>query len=168
MIQRDEKRKSRSIPLMDYYEILQMEYLSYYFRNLDYERVEDKVKYSDFCKKKKESIEKLSFRNCFPSIFSDENTKEKYLKKFFNQFGIPNFTYRDDHQKEHLGFWDRVYYFKPQTEVIYRDTKWEVVNNLCRFEEPGGFVVIRQVNKPTIKVGYSEVSRVLDIEGIKF
>jgi uncharacterized LabA/DUF88 family protein len=168
MSDKREKRKSRNIPLMDYYEILQLEFLSYYFRHEFYEREQDKQKYFDFCKKKKESIEQLAFRNCFPSVFNDETYKEKYLNKFLGEKGMPNFTYRDEHQKLHLGYWDRVYFFKKGSEVLYQGNVWEVLVNLCQFDGEGGSVVIARDGKPDIKVDYRDVQRVIDREDISF
>lgn len=160
----EEKRKSRSIPLMDYYEILQMEFLSYYFRYITYDRDEDKKKYFEFCKKKKGTIEKLAFRNCFPSIFNNADYLEKKMNKFLECDGecdMPSFTYRDDHQTLHLGYWDKVYYYKSGTPVRYlkSDSEWTVNKNLCKFGEDYNFVILEQDDKPTIKVHYSEIER---------
>ena len=161
-----EKRKSRSISLMDYYEILQLEFLSYYFRYMFYEREVDKDKYRDFCKKKRESIEKLSLRNCFGNIFTDEATKEKYLKKFLNEKGMPNFTYRDEHQKKHLGYWDKVYMFRSGSLVIFEGSDWEVDVNLCKFDSDDDSLLIKN-DRVKRKVPVNEVSLLmlpLDLE----
>ena len=152
-----EKRKSRSIPLMEYYEILQLEFLSYYFRYLYYERNIDREKYLDFCKKKKESIDKLALRNCFTSLFSNEQSLHKYLDKFLNETGMPNLTYRDEHQKKHLGYWDKFYFMKPGTIVEYKGEEYEIVANLCKFGEEYDFVVIQDDFEKTYKVSYDEI-----------
>lgn len=167
MFDKTKKSKSRKIPLMEYYEILQLEFLSYYFRYLFYTRDEDKSKYLDFCKKKKESIEKLSLRNSFHSIFNDDKYKEKYFKKFFNTQGLPNLSYRDNYQKTHLGFWDKKYFFDKDIEVEYRGSLWIILENQCKFveitsdgeNELSDFIQIKRLSKPLIKVSITEVSR---------
>lgn len=166
----NEKRKSRNIPLMDYYDILQFEFLSYYLRYITYDRDIDKQKYFEFCKKKKSTIQNLSRRNCFPSIFDNKEFKLKKLNKFFNVSGMPNFLYRDDHQKQHLGFWDKIYYFKQETDVTYikPNTIWNVESNHCKFEGDSDFVYIRQEDKPTIKVHISELKREFNFDDFNF
>jgi len=167
MFDKPEKRKSRSIPMMDYYEALQMEFLSYYIRYLTYDRVQDKEKYLDFCKKKKDSIEKISLRNNLPSLFNSEKFKEKYFNKFLNSTGLPNMSYRDKYQKVHIGYWDKKYFFKEGIIIFYRDSEWEVVENKCKFMdvdskefiEYDDFVKVKKKGKPIIKVLISEISR---------
>ena len=157
----EEKRKSRSIPLMDYYDILQLEFLSYYFRYTLYEKKEFKIKYFEFCTKKKKTIEKLAFRNCFPSIFNNEEYFQKKLDIFLGESGMPDFKYRDAHQEKHLSYWDKVYYFQKGVKVDYvkSDLQWIVNKNLCKFNEDYDFAVLEREDKPTIKVHYSEIKR---------
>lgn len=166
----EEKRKSRCIPLMDYYDILQQEFLSYYMRYLTYDRDVDKQKYFEFCKKKKLTIQNLSRRNCFPSIFDSKDYRDKKLKVFFNESGMPNYLYRDEHQKQHLGFWDKIYYFKQGVDVTYLKSAsvWNIESNHCRFEGDYDFVHIQQDNKPVIKVNVSELVREWDLNSFDF
>lgn len=153
----EEKRKSRSIPLMDYYEILQFEFLSYYFRYMLYERDIDRKKYFEFCKKKMATIENFERRSCFPSIFKNKEYFDKKFKKFLNETGLPNFTYRDEYQKTHLGYWDKIYYFNIGNLVIYRDSEWIIKENLCHFGKDVDFLLLSKENKPDIKVNFNEV-----------
>ena len=96
-------KKSRNIPMTDLFEILQYEFLSYYFRFKLYMRQEDKDKFEKYCKQKKDTVEKLCTRHGLYSIFTKEEKKRKYLDQFMGQSGLPNFTYRDDYQKSVLG-----------------------------------------------------------------
>lgn len=155
---------------MDYYEILQLEFLSYYFRYKTYSGEQYIQKYFEFCKKKKKSIEGLSRRNCSLNIFDDKKYFNKKLDKFLSEAGMPSYTYRDEHQKTHIGFWDKVHFFSKGTEVLYikSDEIWVVNRNLCKFDEDNDFVILEQKGKPTIKVGYSEIKRVFDIEEFDF
>lgn len=164
----EEKRKSRDIPLMDYYGILQLEFLSYYFRMLIYDE-SFKSKYVDFCNKKKETIQSLSLRRGLPNIFKDEDYRIKYLKKFFHNdgFGLPNFQYRDEHQRIHHGFWDKKGYFKEGVPVTYQGKIWTIERNICYFDDPArNFVIIHQEGKPTLKVKIDELKREWNFEEI--
>ena len=153
-----EKRKSRSIPLMDYYEILQLEYLSYYFRYYYYQRKVDKDKYIDFCNKKRDSIEKLALRNCFKSMFADPQTCEKYVNKFFRGQGMPALAYRDEHQHKHLGYWDKHYFLKSDDVfAVYNGEECIVKANLCKFDEDYDFIILELPSGMTAKVEISEV-----------
>ncbi len=166
----EEKRKSRSIPLMDYYNILQFEFLSYYMRYLTYEREVDRQKYFEFCEKKKQTIQNLSRRNCFLNIFDSKEYREKKLNKFFNESGMPNYLYRDDHQKQHIGFWDKIYYFKQGIDVVYvkSTSTWNIFSNICKFEGDHDFVMLQQCDKPTIKVGIEELKREWNLDTFDF
>lgn len=166
----EEKRKSRNIPLMDYYDILQFEFLSYYLRYITYDRDIDKQKYFEFCKKKKLTIQNLSRRNCFPNIFDSKEFRDKKLTKFFNESGMPNYLYRDEHQKQHLGFWDKIYYFKQGIDVIYVKCTnvWNIHSNVCKFEGDHDFVTLQREDKPVIKVGIDELKREWNFDDFDF
>lgn len=167
----EEKRKSRNIPLMDYYDVLQFEFLSYYMRYLLYDKREiDRQKYFEFCKKKKQTIQNLSLRHSLPNIFTNEEFKLKKLHKFFNESGLPNFVYRDEYQKQHLNFWDKIYYFKQGADVIYTksNTVWNIESNVCKFEGDSDFVCIQHEDKPIIRVHVSELKREFDLSTFDF
>lgn len=112
-----QKRISRHIPLIELYSMFQLEYVCYKFREFLYERQCDKKKFNDIALKKKEKIESIAFRNRLPSIFNDAAAKEKYLNKFFNDNGLPNFQYRDDYQRKVKGYWDKMYFFKKGVNI---------------------------------------------------
>lgn len=112
--------KTRTIPLSEYFSILQLEWLSYKFRELLYERDFDKQQFSRFCKQKREIIEGVARKNCLPCIFDSRSQAEKYIRVFLNENKtFPQFQYRDEHQVKHKGFWDKVYYYKTGCEFTY-------------------------------------------------
>jgi len=111
--------KSREIPLTDFFFNLQLEYLSYKFRALLYERPEDICKFEEICNKKKEKIINIGFRSCHAHIFNDPHKLDILLKKFVPEWGLPNFCYRDDYQKRVKGHWDVLYYFCPGLSVQF-------------------------------------------------
>ena len=103
--------RTRIIPISDFFTRLQVEYLCYKFRAMIYQRPFDKKKFMDICEQKKQKILQIALENCLPSIFNNEEQRRKYLNKFFNQSGCPNFCYRDEYQQRVKGYWDIVYYF---------------------------------------------------------
>jgi len=129
-------RKSRDIPITEYYTNLQLEWISYKVRELIYDREIDRKRFHDICEMKKEKIEKFAFRNCCNSIFSSDNMKEKYVKKFLgNGYGLPNFQYRDDRQRKVNGHWDKVHYFKSGIKVIKDGVTYTVQKNFPKYEK---------------------------------
>ena len=115
-------KKSREIPVLDYFSLLQLEYISYAFRHKIYTRPQDKKKFADILRKKKEKNKTFSTRNCLPDIFNgDPAYLKKYMDKFFKtEFGLPNFQNRDPHKEEIYGRYDPYYYFAKGTMVRIR------------------------------------------------
>lgn len=112
---------SRVIPIGDYFSLLQSEYISYAFRRKTYKREEDIKKFREICEKKKEKIDSFSAKNCLPSIFNgDKVYLQKYLDKFLNEWGMPNFMYRDEYKKIVYSFWDVKYWLQKGTEVKFK------------------------------------------------
>jgi hypothetical protein len=111
--------KTRIIPIGDFYERLQLEYLCYKFRELIYQRPFDKKKFIDICLKKKEKIDQIALENCLPTIFNHTGQQEKYLKRFFREKGLPAFCYRDEYQARVKGYWDVFYYFVNGSSVRF-------------------------------------------------
>jgi hypothetical protein len=86
-------------------------------REILYHRQEDKKKFNDICWKIKVKIENFGRRDCLPSIFTSDTFLQKYLDRFFNERGVPNFRYRDDYQRQVKGMWDKIYFFYKGTNV---------------------------------------------------
>lgn len=107
---------SRNIPLTELYSQLQLEYLSYFLRSKIYCK-DFAENYKKVCEVKREKIEKISSRNTLPSIFNDILMKERYLEKFLNRTGTPEFTYKDDIIRMKMERWDRNYYFCKGTSI---------------------------------------------------
>jgi len=80
-------------------------------RSFIYQRPFDKKKFTDICEKKRKKIDQIALENCLPSIFNNAEQQRKYLGRFFNKTGPPNFCYRDDYQSTVKGYWDLYYYF---------------------------------------------------------
>ena len=103
--------RTRVIPISDFFTRLQLEFLSYRFRSLIYQRAFDKKKFLDICVQKKCKISQIALENCLPTIFNNQEQQKKYLQKFFGETGLPVFCYRDLYQENVKGYWDCYYYF---------------------------------------------------------
>ena len=155
----EEKRKSRSIPLQEYISILQLEYLSYKVRSQIFDKPFSD-KYKEFCDKKKETIESFSLKQGRKCIFNDQHMFDKYTEEFFGDgHGIPDFKYRDDYQRDNIGFYDIKYYFSEGTVVIYQDEEWAVSRNLYHRGDEEILVSIKRKGSPWKKVNVKELVR---------
>lgn len=152
--------KNRIIPISSFYSLLQLEYISYRFRALIYQRAFDCKKFQDICLKKKEKIDQIALENCLPSIFSNTGQQKKYLEKFFNECGPPNFLYRDDYQKQVKGYWDLYYYFIVGSSVRFTESEGVEIGRIesCSLKEKR--LVIRTEDSKKFDKKFSEVIRI--------
>lgn len=111
-------QKSRDISLVDLYSNLQLEYISYFVRSKIYCK-DHTENYKKVCKQKFEKIDIISRKNNLISIFNDVETKLKYINKFLNATGEPNFTYKDDEIRQKMSKWDNFYFFNKGTSVKF-------------------------------------------------
>ncbi len=153
--------KSRHIPISDYFSILQLEYISYKLREISYQK-KYAEKYKGYCRGKKEKIDSIATRNCIPSIFTSETMREKYMTQFFNEWGLPNFTYKDKASETMMGRWDKYYYFAKGTSVKFKDQDDSVLTGVIQennVEE--GIAVVSYMGDNTIELEYSKISRII-------
>jgi hypothetical protein len=113
--------KSRNISLDDFFELLQLEYISYYVRYSIYPSGY-REKYLKACEGKKKKIEGISESRCQYelNIFNSKQIRKVYFDKFFNIYGMPNFIYADENIEKMMSRWDAVYYFKEGETVEVR------------------------------------------------
>lgn len=109
--------KSRHLPILEYYEILQMEYLNAELRKKIYSRLKDKNYWAKVMDGKKETIIKLAEKNSLPSIFSDDTMLREFQKKLYKDIGAPNFIYKDEKNRQEQEYWDLIYYFAKSSDV---------------------------------------------------
>ena len=150
--------KSRDLPLSELYSNLQLEYLSYYVRSKTYckEFVDN---YSKICCSKRDKIEKISSKNNLPSIFNDDHAKQRYIDKFLNEQGIPNFTYKDDEIKDRMSCWDRYYFFQKGCSVKFKDGVDVLLGKVINNDKNSSIVYIIDENKTERELHYNNVSR---------
>ena len=139
-------KKTRDIPLTEYFSLLQLEWLSYRFRQLLYVRNFDIELFKNFCKRKAKTVESVARKNCLPSILNSDAQREKYLKRFLNDNeSFPQFQYRDDYQKKIKGYWDKYYYYLNSNSFIYTMTNEKC--NIERFDIDQNFSLINTEGK---------------------
>jgi len=147
-------QKSREIPKQEFYSLVQLEYLSYKVRELTYERELDKVRFADICRMKKEKIDKYAERELMRSIFNDLDYRKKYLDLFFNEFGLPNFEYKDEQARKITGHWDKFHYFRAGQEVEINEIKLPI-----RWNKPDSLEIEVSAFGKVDTVSYSQCKR---------
>jgi len=158
--------KSRDLSLTDFYSILQREYISYFIRSQIYPP-EYAKKYTNYCICKKDKIEKIGIKNCLPSIFNMCTLKERYVDSFFNEYGLPNFEYRDENSVKIMGRYDKEYFFSEGTSIKVKTDKGVeitvVLKNLFNINK-----VITEINGETRQYNYEFISRIISESLINF
>lgn len=115
----EQKSKSRIIPIYEYFEVLQMEWICADLRLKIYKRIKDKNYYKKVCDGKKIKIESIATKNSLPTIFNDEDLYLELKKRIYRDISFPNFIYFNNQDKILQGHWDLYYYFYPGSEVRF-------------------------------------------------
>jgi len=151
-------QKTRDIPLSKLYYNLQLEYISYFLRSKIHCK-DFAENYKNICVAKKEKIEKISSMNGLPSIFNDSLVKAKFIKDFLNDFGTPNFTYKDEVTKNAMERWDRNYYFCKGTSVKLVVDSNTILGVVLNNDKNQCILVIADDNKDEHTVHYNNAAR---------
>jgi hypothetical protein len=159
--------KSRDIPLSELYSNLQLEFISYFMRAKTY-RKEFAINYKKVCDVKREKIENISSKNNLPSIFNDSHAKQRYLDKFFNESGIPNFIYKDDLIKAKMGCWDKYYFFQKGCSVKFKDGCEVLIGQINHNDKNSCIVEITDENKAIRELHYNNICRIFSEDFFKF
>ncbi len=109
--------KDKDQSIYEFYETLQKEYIVCDLRKKIYPREKDKRYYERTLKFKEGKIIDISERNQLPSIFNSESVKKDIVGKIFNEFGLPNFIYRNEAEKQELRNKDIYHYYGEGVEV---------------------------------------------------
>jgi hypothetical protein len=121
--------KSRDISILDYFNTLQHEYFCAELRSKIYTKQSDKDYWKTIMEHKKNKIEDIAIRNKLKSIFSNNNEYQKVFDKVLH-FGIPDFIYRDFHQKRKLESRDLYFYFQPGSDVKFIHNNIELTGKI--------------------------------------
>jgi hypothetical protein len=93
------KIKNRDIPITEYLDILQHEYIIAGLRHKIYPKISDRAFWEKVMNGKKKKIEDICFRNKIDSIFTSEEELRRIYGLVYNESGLPNFLYKDDEQR---------------------------------------------------------------------
>lgn len=151
--------KSRHISVIVLYSRLQLEYLSYFLKyKITIAPYNDKFKLP--CIGKRKTIERIASKNNLPSIFTSKTTLDTNVNALLNEWGIPNFEYKDNDMKEKFYKWDVFSYFRKGVGVKYLDNGvkfGEIVYNNYNKEE----CEIKSLsNDKIIVLPYTRISRI--------
>lgn len=159
--------KSRDISLTELYSNLQTEFLSYYLRKKLYCK-NFSENYSIVCDQKKEKIEKISAKNNLPSIFNDGSVKERFLSKFLNETGAPNFSYKDEDIKKKMSRWDKWYYFTKGTSVKFVNDGKTILGVIVANDKDSQIVTIKDEFNEEVDLHYSSITRLFPQDFFNF
>lgn len=159
--------KSRNIPLIDYYQNLQLEFLSYHIRKKIY-RKDFSDNYDKICTGKREKILGIASKNLLPSIFSSNEYLKKYLDMIIPEWGIPDFQYKDKAVENKMKKWDIHYYFIKGTSVKFLDCDQIKTGIVIKNDKNSEVLEIysHELDK-SFYIHYSKVSRIFSQDFFK-
>jgi hypothetical protein len=109
--------KDKDQSILEFYETLQIEYVVCDLRRRIYPREKDKKFFQKTCNFKEAKIKDIAERNQLPSLFDSDVIKREILAKVHNEYGIPNFIYRNEAERVELKAKDIYHYFREGSEV---------------------------------------------------
>lgn len=116
--------KTRHLSLYDFFEALQLEYLTAELRRRIYTKINDKQYYTKVMLFKKQKINDIATRNGLPSIFTSEDVRSSLYRTVCPDQGLPNFVYRDEQERAKMFDRDVANYYAKGTEVkVFMDEK---------------------------------------------
>lgn len=137
------KTKSRSLSIFEFFEILQLEYLTAKIRCRIYPSDYDKEYYKRVMDGKKKKIEDIATRNLLPSIFNDNNTKEDLYKRLYGSGGTPQFMYRNEEDRNKRAHLDLQHYYSVGAEVKVSTEDGYVVGEIYKVHLEKGVIFIK-------------------------
>lgn len=135
---------------------LQMEYLTHKLRSLVYRKAKYVKLSEDMATKKKEKIQALGVKFGIPTMF-DTGVAEFVRGHFWNERGLPNFSYKDAEQERVQGNYDAWYLLYRGTIIMYDGDPCTVVSN-----NPSTKMV--QVLDSCFALRYDEISLINDYD----
>lgn len=158
--------KTRDLPILDFLEILQIEYISAELRSKIYPNVNDKKYYKErvmFHKKGK--IQDICSRNpALPNIFIDSKEKQRVASKVYRDgWGFPDFHYKDEQHRELFASQDFYNYFMKDTDIrIKQEDDSAIVGVLINVDRKNNIAVIKAKGEEKCrKVSLDHIARIL-------
>jgi hypothetical protein len=153
------KIKSRNLSIYEYFQILQIEWLSADLRSRIYPRKDQQ--YWDKVKQGKEQVvNKIAEKNHLPTIFTDEEMKRIFELKLFGVEGFPKFSYRDEENEARQKPFDLIYYYSKGAEVrvqVYGEIKVATIKSY----QPYATTIILTLDEQLYTADITSVTRIL-------
>ena len=159
------QEQSRHIPVLQFLEALQIEFVVAELRAKTYKKPKDKTFWKDrVMVGKRTKINDISERNPdAPTIFNSEKELERIKSCVFSEYGLPNYHYRDEEQKLELQNKDFYSYFCKNSDVAVRVSSMnKVVGTLLYVSADKQFATVKfrgDEEKSTVHI--ANVSRIL-------
>lgn len=110
--------KNRNISLIEYFELLQKEYIFAEIRKKIYPKKNDREYYQKVLDSKKTKILDISERNNIPSIFSYPDAKDRLVKKLIPAFGFPDFISKEEN-RQYYEISDKKHYYRVDSDFKF-------------------------------------------------
>lgn len=156
--------KSRHIPISQFIQILEEEYIQALIRSKIYPKKKDRLFWEDVSEGKREKLSRLYERNGLASIFEDEFRFKLAKDRVWPGTGLPKFTYKDDYQRLGNGYYpgleelDERHYFCVDTDVQYKGEVYTI-----KLADKDSVSIVSRSGS-TVRVPKSDVRRILIIE----
>lgn len=144
--------KERNLSTLDYYDLMQKEYIIAEIRRKIYFSPKDKKYYQKVLDYKKNVIEEISVRNSLNSIFNDEILMKKYRDMIYPIKGLPRFE---------LTLLDKVNYYSLDSDVRVDLNDKSLLGKIVSFniDENKGF--IDTISFGMMEFNFNYVTRIL-------
>lgn len=153
------KTKSRNLSVYEFFQMLQVEWLSADLRSRLYPK-----SYKDFWNKVKEgkakTINEIAEKNRLPTIFTDDEMKRIFENKMYGIEGFPIFSYKNDEDKAKQEPLDLIYYYAKDSEVRYEKFGEQKVGKIERYQPFSTSISVILDNEITICQA-NKVTRIL-------
>lgn len=154
--------ENRDIPIIEFIEVLEREYISAYIRKKIFPRKKDKSYWSKVMNGKKDKIENLCSKNSLSSIFNNSQREIEIWRRIVPQYGMPS-LFINKHMIDRYNKSKKKFF--PYAHMVLRLKKEAGLDfSLCivdkfDFENQSIFIKERDDSKElfNVKIGHVEV-----------
>lgn len=141
------REKDRDISILEYFNVLQSEYIYFELRSKIYPAAKDKNYFRKVMEFKESKIRDISGKNNLISIFDSEHKMNDFRKMFFDSNGMP----------KRLGKRDWYFYYKIDSDFSYMG---EGVK-LKKYDIDEKIAIVQLDTGDMIQVALTQISRIL-------
>lgn len=154
------KKKSRSLSVYQYFQVLQVEWLVADLRVRIFPSKKDKDYWIKVKEGKRQVVEDIAEKNHLPTIFNDSEMRRAFENKVYVDKGHPNFHYKDDWYKYLQEPLDLLHYYTKGVEVrfeVYEEMKVGIIKSYI----PEKDTIDIEFQGEILTLPISEVTRIL-------